>query len=342
MMTRFAIFLAYPLLLAGCVDPGAVQKFAQLAPPAAQFHTLVLDYPALQTEFVAFNNVATNVGSNVQVPAFAQAFCAHIAALDQMHAGMVNYMNALGAAATSGAAVKSTAGTAGGSGTPAAASPQAPCPPATLPMPAVATASPPAAAAAPASQSAAATLGSDLQAFAKAVPDLHITANDASAASAVITLFQDAATTYLREQAVRDALREGHDSFMAAVAIETKVIGYVASDAQLYASSLTSDVRGISRVVPTSNPTVGLLSASVTARLALALTTGQIASPNDALAVQAAAQSYVTALNKLQQAYVALYQTSSSGGSILTSATWTTLQPLFTDVQNAYTALEKL
>jgi hypothetical protein len=275
--------------------------------------------------------------------------CGQLLPLDNLHAAMIGYMGALGALATAGSAPSTTSGPA--TQTPAAAV----APPAAvaltgadfcaapLPKP---QASPGGAAKPSAAQTATANaLGTDLTAFAKASPALHISAADATAAGTLAKLFIDVATTAARETAITNALHDGHDAFLAAIAVETAVLQYGLSaaagnsdDLQQYNDALAEH---LTIVASTSQGPNQATAVKETAALAIALASGTLLTPAQAANLRAAAQGYLTALVNLQKAYNAL--TAAAGaGAIFSTATWNQIQSPLADVAAAYTAVNKL
>ncbi len=269
---------------------------------------------------------------------------------------MVAYMNALGAAATAGTTLQTPNASPGNAGTSAvqnaATSPgtsgsqQTPCPPKTMPVIAVgqtASSTGPGAAAPAAAQTlTASALSTDLQNLSKAIPGVKISTNDANAASTLVALIQDAATTYLREQAVRGALKQGHDSFPAAVNIEEAAISYVQEQSQSYVSDLNGELGQASVRMASPQQRIQSEGQTTATRFLLAFARGDIPAPQQAQDIAAAAQTYLSALDSLLKAYSKLSDASAGGNDVLTAATWKDIQPLLTDVGNAYAALNKL
>jgi hypothetical protein len=305
--------------------------------------------------------------------------CAQIPALEKMHADMVAYMNALGALATAGTtSTPAASGSSSGAQASAAASASAagvvpgPCqPPGVAGNPNPATAAPgttskatPAPAAAsgagtaltalagalpPAGgQAASASLSTDLQNFAKAFKGgTAISQNEAGAAGSIIQLVADSATTLLREQALRSALAKNHDAFLAAISVEQAVIQFGLlptgssdpGELAVYDRTLAQTMNRISALNGGRNQGYANVATSY---LLLAVVNGNILTSAQTANIRQAAQDYQTALTKLAQAFNTLSDTSLSGGKILTPDMWTAINPLLTDVENAYTALSKL
>lgn len=340
--------LAVMLLLAGCADPTAVQKFAQSAPPVAQFEALLLDYPGLETQVPQVESILQRKQVAAPPSTEVTSFCSAIPALVQMHMAMVSYMSALGAAATAGTTLKPASPGGGASNPGKTAAPpeapsvaQSPCPPTTMPVAVAAQLSTTSAAAPTAAGQAltASALSTDIQKLDKAFPKLGISEADADAASSLVILIQDAATSYLRERAVRKALQQGHDAFLAAVKIENSVIGYLLT--HNYASSLQADVSSLS--LSAEEPGSQRAGLDTATKLMLAVSPiGPFANPQQVQGIQDSAQAYLTVLDNLQKAYVKLYETSAEGGDVLTPATLKNIQQQLTDLANAYAALSKL
>lgn len=272
---------------------------------------------------------------------------------------MIGYMSALGALATAGGTSSATSGPATQTPAPAAAAaPAAPTTPigaefcaATLPKPAATAAQISAGQTAATAQPSAAqtatanALGTDLTAFAKAFPQLNISAADAGAAGALAKLVVDVATTAARETAIANALKSGHDAFLAAIVVETSVVQYGLSatagssdDLQAYNSSLTEHLNIIISASQRPNQTNAVRA---TAALAVGLANGTLLTPVQAANLHAAAQAYLSALSNLQKAYNTLTAASAAGG-VLTTATWNQVQGPLSDVAAAYTAVNKL
>lgn len=192
------------------------------------------------------------------------------------------------------------------------------------------------------------SLSTALQKFAKTFKGgTVISQNEAGAAGSIIQLVADAATTLLREQALRDALAKNHDAFLAAIAVEQAVIQFGLLPAgssdpgelAAYNSTLAQTLNRISALNGGRNQGYANVATSY---LLLAIVNDNILTPSQTANIRKAAQDYRTALTKLAQAFNTLSDTSLSGGKILTPDMWTMINPLLTDAGNAYTALSKL
>jgi hypothetical protein len=359
-MTRIAYCrLLLPLLLAGCSDPTAIEKFAQSSPPAAQFHALILDYPGLIAQNAYLGGMTSNTrGAGDESRRIVQ-YCAGIDVLDKLHAAMVAYMHMLEVAATAGIAPASkqsstadaSAGTRADLAPPAVVSPGPPdrgetCPPAIMPVSTTQALSASAALGGPAPAAGMAVtaqgISTDLQKLAEQDGQLHITAADANAAGDLVLLVQDAVTTYLREQAVRNLLDQGHEPFIQAVGIETQVIRIVQQKAASTAQSVSSDLQSGAASVMRKDAASKQAGQLLGTLLLLDIADGRLTTPGDDQEIAAAAGAYLVALTRLQQAFEAIYSRSSSGEPVLTAASWKQIQPLISDVEQAYSALGKL
>jgi hypothetical protein len=200
--------------------------------------------------------------------------------------------------------------------------------------------SPAAAAAQAAGGVTATTLSSDLQKLDKAVPGLKITTPDANAAAGLIILLQDVFTAASRETAVREALQKGQQSFPSALKIERAVISAVQVQANGYADDMQAQLANAAQTLNAPQlQTTGLLRAT---RLLLAINDGQLITPAQANAIAAAASDYVTILDGLDKAFTTLSQNAANSKNVLTAATWNDIQPILSDVENAYSTLSKL
>jgi hypothetical protein len=373
------VILVIPLLMAGCSDPTAVQKFAQSAPPASDFHTLLVGYDALPMQLAVLDKITLAGVASKNLPIELAAArteterrCGQVATLDRLHAAMTGYMTALGNLATAGTTSGSSmppavAGTAPSPATAptaigAAGGPSA-CPPMPFAAASAAGASPTAmsatavspaaapgpagahAAAAPAAPAAGGTsLTTSLQALAK---EYKFSQADATAAGGLVTLAVDAATLWLREQALRTALGQPYqDGFLAAIRIERSVIqwnlvgvGGSPTDLDTYQNNLAAELSNLDGLVAKHDPQDASLPTTL---LLLATLRGEIMSPKETIILRNAATAYLAALDGLQKAYTTLTDTAAKGDRVLTQAMWTKLQQPLTDVANAYAALSKL
>ncbi|HEY4171875.1 MAG TPA: hypothetical protein VGM42_02525 [Rhodopila sp.] len=332
--------------IAGCTDPTAVQKFAQSAPPAASYHILLLNYANIPAEAAGLYRLEAKPDPALIAGEMAETArrCGQLLPLDNLHAAMIGYMSALGALATAGSASFSTSGPA--TLTPASTQAAAPATPTgagfcavSLPKPAAAGAGGSAA-----QKATADSLSADLTAFATANKQLKISPAVAGAAGSLAQIAVDVVTAGVREAAMAKALKNGHDAFLAAIAVETAVIqngldtNGNTDSLQIYNSELTEH---LGLVLAASQGPNQAAAVRQTAALTVALANGTLLTPGQAANLGSAAQAYLSALDNLKKAYTAL-TAASDAGTVFKASTWNEIQPWLSDATTAYTAVNKL
>ena len=327
------------LLIAGCANSTAVQNFAKTAPPEAQYDALLLNHAgmlALEPVVSAIQTQKTIDVSNV--PAIATTFCSNIPALVRSHTALIAYMKSLGDAATAG----TTMVPASIYRRPAVSvtdSRAVTCPPTSIPVN-VSTASAAASGSDPTGKSlvTAADFSKDLQ-NTKSI-GIEISMADADAAAALIVLTENAATAAARAAAVKADLNQGRAGFKVTVSVETQVMGYVSDEADSYRASLNNLRQSVDNRIGSARPSS--VAQSIGIRFLMAsYPAGPLANADQANQISLAAKAYIRALKNISDAFDKI-DSAATSGSALTSATWTTIQPLINEALVAYQDLAKL